>query len=96
MPEQALESYTHAATMHYGDGRRIHFRVALLQAAEANRLLTEREPAKALGLFLEAKQSINKAAGQLPAGITPLQRTDFALQLAQSIKQLQDIGIEAP
>ena len=94
-PQQALKSYTHAATIHYGSGRRVHLRSALLQAELANRQLLAREPAKALGLFLEAKQSVAKSGGQLPANITPEKRAEFVRMLDEQIRRLKEIGIEA-
>lgn len=96
MSEQALASYEHAATIHYGSGRHALLRSAILQAALAREKQQQREPAQALALFLEARQSVRKTSGRLPENISEEQRNAFVRALDERIKRLREIGIEAP
>ena len=96
MSEQALASYGHAATIHYGSGRHALLRSAILQAALAREKQKQREPAQALALFLEARQSVRKTGGRLPENINSEQRDAFVRALDERIKRLREIGIEAP
>ncbi len=96
MSEQALASYGHAATIHYGSGRHAFLRSAIVQAALAREKQKQREPAQALALFLEARQSVRKAGGRLPENLSAEQRDAFVRALDERIKRLREIGIEAP
>lgn len=96
MSEQALASYEHAATIHYGSGRHALLRSAILQAAQAREKQRQRQPAQALALFLEARQSVRKTGGRLPENLSAQQRDAFVRALDERIKALREIGIEAP
>lgn len=91
--EEAMVCYERAAAMHGGSGRRIYFRSAALIAKEANTLWFSRQPQKALGLFLQARQRTEQANGQLPEGISESQRDTFMQQLINAISILQSAGI---
>lgn len=91
--EEAMVCYERAAAMHSQSGRRIYLRSAILIAKEANALWFNRQPEKALGLFIQAYQRAQQTYGQLPEGITESQRNAFYQKLKNAIKILQDAKI---
>lgn len=92
--DEALASYTHAASLHRGSGRRIHLRAAILLAKQAQKIWFEREPGKALGLFIQARQQTRHARDQLPEGMTEGQRNALVQKIENAIKILQQAKIQ--
>ena len=90
--EEAMVCYERAAAMH-GGGSRIYFRSAALIAKQANALWFNRQPEKALGLFLQARQRAEQAGAQLPEGISESQRDAFMQKLNNAISLLQSANI---
>ncbi|MDX1681184.1 MAG: O-antigen ligase family protein [Akkermansiaceae bacterium] len=88
--KEALAAYTEAATMHWGDGRRVHLRAALVLAAKANEARLDGDTTTALQLFTQARQRVNQAGGQLPPDISPERRADFTRRLDAMIRRLQE------
>jgi len=88
----ALESYNFAAGLQ--QGKRVHYRAAVLIGQSAVGHWSQRQPSKALALFLEAKKRVGQAGNELPAGITPSQRLEYLAYLDRSIAFLKGAKVE--
>lgn len=88
----AFEAYKTAASFHKGGYN--HYRIALLHGKIGRRLWMEREPERALAMFLNAKRSIQEARGELPAGIRSEDRARFTDYLDKSIGFLKGAKVE--
>jgi tetratricopeptide (TPR) repeat protein len=85
--EGALAAYDFAAALH--QGKRVHYRAAVLIGKTAVEAWSQRQPSKAMALFIEARKRIGQAGGELPAGITPSQQAEYIAYLDRTIAFLK-------
>lgn len=88
----AMEIFNEAATLQFG--RRANFHVARLQTQKAEEIWKEREPEKALAIFLDAEASLQKARGELPTGTTKEDLSQLRKRVHQSIQFLKRARIQ--
>jgi O-antigen ligase len=88
----ALETYNFAATLRFGE--RIHYRSAVVLGKMAKEVWYQREPERALALFLNARHKIHASRGYLPAGVTPEQRQEYVKYLDRTIAFLRSAKVE--
>jgi tetratricopeptide (TPR) repeat protein len=85
--EGALESYDFAANLQRG--KRAHYRAGALIGKKAVEAWSQRQPSKAMALFIEARRRIGMAGGELPPGVTRSQQADYLAYLDRSIAFLK-------
>jgi O-antigen ligase/tetratricopeptide (TPR) repeat protein len=90
--EGALESYHFAAELR--DGRRAHYRAAVLIGTMAVEAWSQRQPSQALAKFIEARRRAGMAHNDLPAGISPSDRDEYIAYLDRSIAFLKGAKVE--
>jgi len=84
---QALQSYNFAASLPMGN--RAHHRAGVLIGRMARDAWYQRNPARALALFMEARERIAKAGAELPYGATATRRAELMKYFEESIKFLK-------
>lgn len=84
---QALESYNLAASLPMGN--RAHHRAGVLIGRMACDTWYQRNPARALALFIEARERMAKAGAELPYGATATRRAELMKYFEESIKILK-------
>jgi tetratricopeptide (TPR) repeat protein len=90
--EGALASYNFAAALQ--QGKRAHYRAAVLIGKTAVDAWSKRQPSKAMALFIEARKRVNMAGNDLPAGVTPGQRLEYIAYLDRTIAFLKGAKVE--
>jgi hypothetical protein len=90
--EGALEAYDFAAKLH--QGKRIHYRAALLIGKKAVEAWSQRQPSKALKLFIEARRRVGMAGGELPANVTQSQQVEYIAYLDRTIAFLKGAKVQ--
>ncbi len=85
--EAALASYNFAAELR--DGRRAHYRAALLIGKMALESWSKRQPSEALTKFIEARKRMDLAQIYLPAGVTEENRKEYIAFLDDRIAFLK-------
>jgi hypothetical protein len=90
--EGALASYNLAAALH--QGKRAHYRAAVLIGKKAVDAWSKRQPSKAMALFIEARKRVDRAEKDLPAGVTPGQRLEYIAYLDRTIAFLKGAKVE--
>ncbi len=83
----ALQSYEFASKLH--DGKRAHYRSAVLIGKIAVDAWYQRKPSEALKLFIDARLRIDLAVGLMPNGVTPSQRVEYISYLDKTIAFLK-------
>ena len=83
----ALESYDFAAELQ--NGRRAHYRAAVLLGTMASEAWAQRQPSQALAKFIEARRRINMAGNELPAGTSLSDRAGYIAHLDRTIAFLK-------
>lgn len=90
--DAALETYQFAASLR--NGRRAHYRASVVLGKMAKEIWLQREPERALSLFLQARRKITEARGQLPHGVTKSQQQEYVNYLDQTIAFLRAAKVE--
>lgn len=90
--EGALEAYDFAAKLH--QGKRVHYRAALLIGKKAVETWSQRQPSKALTFFMEARRRVGMAGGELPAGISQSQQVEYIAYLDRTIAFLKGAKVQ--
>lgn len=88
----AFEAYNFAAKLQ--QGKRANYRAGALVGKMAVEAWSQRQPSKALTLFLDARKRISQAGGELPAGVTPSQQVEYLAYLDRSIAFLKGARVE--
>lgn len=88
----ALAAYDSAAAV-YGNIR-AHYLAGVALGKEAVARWKMRKPEEALTLFIQARNRLNQAGGQLPPGVTPAQRTEYITYLDRNIAFLRGAKVK--
>ncbi len=88
----ALEAYDFASAL--WTGKRTHFRAGELIGKMAVETWSQRQPSKALALFIEARRRVGQAGNELPAGVTPSQQVEYTAYLDRSIAFLKGAKVQ--
>lgn len=88
----ALEAYDFAAKLQ--QGKRVNYRAGALIGKMAVETWSQRQPSKAMALFIEARWRISQAGGELPAGVTPSQQVEYTAYLDRSIAFLKGAKVQ--
>ncbi len=75
-------------------GKRAHYRAGELIGKMAVEAWSQRQPSKALALFIEARRRVGQAGNELPAGVTPSQQAEYIAYLDRSIAFLKGARVQ--
>jgi tetratricopeptide (TPR) repeat protein len=88
----ARAAYDFAAALQ--KGKRAHYRAGSLIGKMAVEAWSQRQPSKALTLFIEARKRVAQAGNELPAGVTPSQQAEYIAYLDRSIAFLKGAKVQ--
>jgi hypothetical protein len=89
----ALEAYDFAAALQ-PSGKRVHYRAGALIGKMAVEAWSQRQPSKAMALFIEARRRIGQSGGELPAGIPLSQQAEYIAYLDRTIAFLKGAKVQ--